>query len=275
MIPITARSDPARFRVRWRGYDRAEVDEFLRQTAADRQRLQEDLAQLEAVMASYGGEHRRELERLAAVRAGVESCLEMSISALRIATEQLSSAPQSAPGLPAGPRQVSSPDARWAWFHLKRRVWRLPGWMSTAPRRLRIGALSAAALIPVVLMVYYQSRAAERPAVRVVARQEAPRSVAPLPPVIAQVEGLVLAITARGLCWIRTTIDGGQPLERLLKPNETIMLRANEEAVLRVGDAAALSVTINNHPAKPFGPPGQVVTTRITRSNYLEFLSAN
>ena len=39
------------FRISWRGYNRADVDEFLRQTAADRQRLHEDLAQLEAVMA--------------------------------------------------------------------------------------------------------------------------------------------------------------------------------------------------------------------------------
>ena len=91
-------------------------------------------------------------------------------------------------------------------------------------------------------------------------------------PVFQQVESLLLTITARGSCWLRTSIDGGQPLERLLNPNETIMLRANDEAALRVGDAAALSLLINNQLAKPLGTPGQVVTTRITRSSYLGFL---
>ena len=54
---VTAPGGPA-FRLSLRGYNRAEVDEFLRQTAADRQRLQEDLAQLEAFMATSGDERR-------------------------------------------------------------------------------------------------------------------------------------------------------------------------------------------------------------------------
>src|SRR5262245_60798268 len=81
---------PASFRISWRGYDCAEVDEFLRQTAADRQRLQEDLAQLEAFMSTSGD--RREMERLAAVRREVASCLETSIGALRTATGLLAAA---------------------------------------------------------------------------------------------------------------------------------------------------------------------------------------
>ena len=82
-------STPA-FRTSWRGYDRAEVDAFLRQTAADRQRLQEDLAQLEAFTATSGDE-RREVERLAAIRREVASCLETSIGALRTATGLMAS----------------------------------------------------------------------------------------------------------------------------------------------------------------------------------------
>ena len=79
---FTGREKTPAFRISLRGYDRAEVDEFLQQTAADRQRLQEDLAQLEAFMATSGDE-RRELERLAAIRREVASCLETSIGALR------------------------------------------------------------------------------------------------------------------------------------------------------------------------------------------------
>jgi hypothetical protein len=96
---------------------------------------------------------------------------------------------------------------------------------------------------------------------------------APPSPVIAQREdGLVLTLTARRACWIGSTLDGGQRLERMLVPNETIMLRATNEAMLRIGDATALSVLINNQPAKPLGTTGQVVTHRITRANYKNLL---
>jgi hypothetical protein len=53
------------------------------------------------------------------------------------------------------------------------------------------------------------------------------------------------------------------------------MLRANNEAVLRAGDAGALSVLINSRVAKPLGTDGEVVTARITSGNYLSFLAAD
>src|SRR5512134_3061500 len=85
---------PTRFRIAWRGYDRAEVDECLRRADADRQRLQEEGAQLSALMSHAGG---RELERLAAVRREVASCLETSIDALRNATALLGGPPAPLP----------------------------------------------------------------------------------------------------------------------------------------------------------------------------------
>jgi hypothetical protein len=98
---------------------------------------------------------------------------------------------------------------------------------------------------------------------------QGPPGIGPREPPLA---GLVLTLTARRPCWIRTLIDGGQQLERLLKTNETVILRANEEAFLRAGDASALSLLINNRPAKPLGATGQVVTAHITRSNYVNLL---
>ena len=59
MEPInTARASLPRFSRRWWGYDRKEVEEFLRQTAAERQRHQESLAWLEALMAGYDPQSR-------------------------------------------------------------------------------------------------------------------------------------------------------------------------------------------------------------------------
>ena len=84
--------------------------------------------------------------------------------------------------------------------------------------------------------------------------------------------GLVLTLTARESCWISTLVDGGTPLERLMRPNETIVLHAQKEAFLRVGNAAALSMLINNQQAKPLGADGQVVEMRINHANAPSYL---
>ena len=83
---------------------------------------------------------------------------------------------------------------------------------------------------------------------------------------------LVLTLTTRGPCWIRAIVDGGEPVERLLPPAETLELQVAEEASLRVGDAAALSILINDQPMKPLGADGQAVNLRITPANFHIFL---
>jgi len=264
---FTRPTDHPRFRLRWLGYDRAEVNEFLRQTEAERHQLKEDLAQLEAVMARHGDQRRREAEQLSVLRIEVASCLEASIGSLRSATERLSAKPQ--PSAPA-PLPIDEPRVLWSWSR------------SGGRSRTLVTAGSAAALILAVLAYQYHPRATEIAAPTVPAAvHETPKPASSPPPtpsgspppVIQNIDGLVLALTARSPCWVGTSIDGGQRLERLLKADETIMLRAEQEAVLRVGNAAALTMLINNRVAKPLGVAGQVVTTRVTRANYLSFLA--
>jgi DivIVA domain-containing protein len=287
------REEAPAFRTSWRGYDRTEVDEFLRQTAADRQRLQEDLAQLEAVMATSGDE-RRELERLAAVRREVASCLETSIGALRTATGLLNSAaPPTA--LPPAPAQTVAvpitrePQVGSRFGNLESLIAslreKLPSWSFERRKPIAVGLASVAALIFAGFMYQNQPSASEIPSAPPSAAMRATAQAAPAPvpatPPAAEVtstavpereDGLVVTITARRACWIGSTLDGGQRLERMLVPNETIMLRATTEAVLRIGDATALSVLINNQPTKPLGTTGQVVTHRITKGNYRNLL---
>jgi DivIVA domain-containing protein len=290
------------FRTSWRGYDRAEVDAFLRQTAADRQRLQEDLAQLEAFTATSGDE-RREVERLAAIRREVASCLETSIGALRTATGLLASVtPPAAQAAPTPIAAISehlyhdrpSLTSRLDFSRLGRLARILPvrpSWPVDTRKRVLVGVGSVAALMFGAFLYQNQPRANEMPAppaeVRTAVPPPAPAQTPPAaasaaPPLAeagptsapapAREDGLVLTVTARRACWIGTTLDGGQRLERMLAPNETIMLRATSEAVLRVGDASALSVLINNQPTKPLGATGQVVTHRITKANYKSLL---
>ena len=291
---FTGREKTPAFRISLRGYDRAEVDEFLQQTAADRQRLQEDLAQLEAFMATSGDE-RRELERLAAIRREVASCLETSIGALRTATGLLAAvtppnvqaAPPPVHALTArvtlGRPPVISPFATIARLRPTLPTWSWPtGWR----KRVLVAVGPVAALMIAAFMYQNEPRANEMPAepppeARATAPApaspavpvtSAPTVSAPAPALVEREDGLVLTLTARRACWIGSTLDGGQRLERTLVANETIMLRATNEAVLRIGDATALSVLINNQPAKPLGTTGQVVTQRITRSNYKSLL---
>ena len=285
---FTGRGDAPAFRISLRGYDRAEVDEFLRQTAADRQRLQEDLAQLEAFMTTSGDE-RRELERLAAIRREVASCLETSIGALRTATGLLASVtpPDAQPAPPAvqalAARVTRERVPMLSRFGTLARMWpKWPSWPTDTRKRVLVGVGSVAALMLAAFMYQNEPRANEMPAAapadaRAAAAAPTPVPLSPPTPVptepapasvVAREDGLVLTVTARRAVWIGSTLDGGQRLERMLVPNETILLRATNEAVLRIGDATALSILINNQPAKPLGTTGQVVTHRITRANY-------
>jgi DivIVA domain-containing protein len=272
------------FRICWRGYDPEQVDQFLRQTVADRQRLEEDLAQLEAIFSGQSEDRRREFERLTKLRIEVASCLESSIGALRTATDVLAKAPAAPAYDPAVPRRAgerAGRDDRRVVVGFKFPAIARPAWLSAERKRPLVAAALALTLIPATL--FYRSSGEEAPKQRApagapVAPLEAstqPSSAAPIPAsaVAEQPEALVIALTANRQCWVRTQIDGGQRLERLLRAGETIMLRANDEAVLRVGDASALSLLINNRIARPLGASGEVVTARITRSNYLGLLA--
>ena len=248
---FTGREKTPAFRISLRGYDRAEVDEFLQQTAADRQRLQEDLAQLEAFMATSGDE-RRELERLAAIRREVASCLETSIGALRTATGLLAAvtppnvqaAPPPVHALTArvtlGRPPVISPFATIARLRPTLPTWSWPtGWR----KRVLVAVGPVAALMIAAFMYQNEPRANEMPAepssdARAAAPApaspavpagpgtSAPTESAPAAAVVEREDGLVLTLTARRACWIGSTLDGAQRLERTLVANETIMLRA-------------------------------------------------
>ena len=100
----------------------------------------------------------------------------------------------------------------------------------------------------------------------------------PVPPVVSTAgadatDGLVLTLLTERACWLSARVDDGETVERLLPPGETVVLQVDEEAVLRIGDAAALSLLINDQPTRPLGSDGQVVQLRITPSNFQTFLN--
>ena len=84
--------------------------------------------------------------------------------------------------------------------------------------------------------------------------------------------GLMITLKAERVCWISAVVDGGERLERLMEADDTIVLHARDEALVKVGNAAALSVLINNRETKPLGTDGQVVDLRINQATYRAYL---
>jgi cytoskeleton protein RodZ len=96
---------------------------------------------------------------------------------------------------------------------------------------------------------------------------QTPPIEAPPAPAPAILEGLTLSLTATAPCWISATVDGAMPVQRLLQKGDEQRFDARSDIVLRVGDAAALTMAINGKAARPLGRPGQVVTVRLNTTN--------
>jgi cytoskeleton protein RodZ len=75
--------------------------------------------------------------------------------------------------------------------------------------------------------------------------------------------GLRIELRAEGPCWIRAVADGQPAFARLLQPGETETLTAQRDIVLRVGDPAALSYSVNGRDGQPLGVANAAVTVRV------------
>jgi transcriptional regulator with XRE-family HTH domain len=80
-------------------------------------------------------------------------------------------------------------------------------------------------------------------------------------------------VQTRGECWLSATADGQRLFYRLLTAGEAAHIVANDSIVLRVGDAAAVSLIINGTAGRPLGAAGEPVTIRLTPQNYRDFLN--
>ena len=74
---------------------------------------------------------------------------------------------------------------------------------------------------------------------------------------------LRIELRAAGPCWVRAVADGQQAVARLLLPGDTETLIAQRDVVLRVGDPAALTYSVNGRAGQPLGAANVAVTVRI------------
>jgi DivIVA domain-containing protein len=295
------------FRTQWLGYDRAEVNRFLNQVAADRQFLKDKVNYLESVVAKQtesdqswalpGDEsdeppavdanaQQRQLERLKDLTREMAACLATSTSVLQKVQDLLAveaGSPVAEPATdvsavtssdePDTPESspTSQTSRRLAYAGLA--VLAVGGGVVTAVSRTPAPHHHGSAMV-VAQMAPVTRLEASRPEPVTMADQILENTRARVaednPPVAG--EGLALMITAKAACWIRSVVDGSHPVERLMQPGQTILVWAHDEVLLRAGDGAALTLTINGQTSAPLGRAGQVVTHRITRENLKLFL---
>jgi cytoskeleton protein RodZ len=85
---------------------------------------------------------------------------------------------------------------------------------------------------------------------------------------------VTVAVVATGRCWVSAIVDGDRVVAREFQTGERMIFEFGRSIVLTAGDGAALAVTINGEEARPLGTAGQVVTVRVTPTNFKEYLVA-
>jgi transcriptional regulator with XRE-family HTH domain len=92
-------------------------------------------------------------------------------------------------------------------------------------------------------------------------------------PVLPIPEALRFEMRPRRSCWVSGTADGQRVVHRLLAADERIVLEAQKDVVLRVGDAESVEFSINGAAGRRLGGVGEALTIHVTPQNYSEFLA--
>jgi cytoskeletal protein RodZ len=105
-----------------------------------------------------------------------------------------------------------------------------------------------------------------------------PAAVGAVPPAVAppavESDHFTVSLSVKRPCWVSATVDGRKTIERLLQPGEQQAIDVKRELVLTAGDASAVALTINGAPARALGKEGQVVTVRLNRTNYQDYVQS-
>jgi cytoskeleton protein RodZ len=81
-------------------------------------------------------------------------------------------------------------------------------------------------------------------------------------PVGTSGNGIHIEMRAQGPCWVRAVVDGQIAFARVLQAGETQTVRGQRDVVMRVGDPAALSYSVNGQPGTSLGAAQVPVTVR-------------
>ena len=75
---------------------------------------------------------------------------------------------------------------------------------------------------------------------------------------------LRVALAASGWCWVAAETDGKRVMYRLMEPGERVLLEGRRRISLRLGDAGAVTLSINEGPRRSVGGDGEVAELELT-----------
>ncbi len=93
------------------------------------------------------------------------------------------------------------------------------------------------------------------------------------PAVVQSSNTIELTIETVGPCWVEAIVDGQTVIYAMMQQGERQRIERGNDVVLRVGDPAAFTYSINGVPGKPIGQPGTASSVHITAENYQEFIT--
>jgi cytoskeleton protein RodZ len=93
------------------------------------------------------------------------------------------------------------------------------------------------------------------------------------PAVVQSSNAIELTIETVGPCWVEAIVDGQTVIYAMMQEGERQRIGRGNDVVLRVGDPAAFTYSINGVPGKPIGQPGTASSVHITAENYQEFIT--
>lgn len=78
---------------------------------------------------------------------------------------------------------------------------------------------------------------------------------------------LRIELTATGPCWVSADTDDERSMYRLVEPGERLVLEGHRSISLRLGDAGAMTLSINDGPRRSAGGDGEVIELKLTPDN--------
>jgi hypothetical protein len=98
------------------------------------------------------------------------------------------------------------------------------------------------------------------------------KAVAVAPPKVVSSPAIVqtsrISIKASDVSWLTACADGAKVLDTLLVKGYVGQIPFSRQATLRFGNAGAIELAVGNQPAAKLGPPGEVLTIRVTPAGY-------
>jgi hypothetical protein len=84
---------------------------------------------------------------------------------------------------------------------------------------------------------------------------------------------VVITLTISSRCQLRVIADGNEIIARTMEQGETLPIELGDELMLLGDNASAVQFSINGQAGRLLGEPGDVLSTRIGRDDYQDFLA--